>query len=304
MSRRVVGLVALLLVGLLGLAAPAGAGLISAPMLNQYATTVTVPVTIDPDNPGQLSIGKVVGETKMLDATLDKVLGRESFMPVIATAPQSGLAAPSGEEFNCQVDESTPGLTVYEPLYSEHSTNKYYMSWLMALYSQRAARIVAGQGATFQVEECTAGGADAKNGFRATKSGAAVAYKDTKPAWLGFNWAKGFNLSAASASHTFQTLVLPVTVTGSVEIAPAASQNTGTKGNGPVATSLDPFAVNEANGWWQSACSNVASCGSAQWEGSVVHGLWEFPEALEHPLTFAMVPWIVYHCGNSSGVCN
>ncbi len=191
MRRRTLSFVAFLLVASIGLAAPAGAGLISAPMLSTYATTVTVPVTIDPGHPGTFSIGKVVGETKLLDSTLDKVLGTESFVPVIAPAPSSGLSAPSGEKFNCGVDQSAPGLTVYEPLYSEHTTNKYYMSWLMALYSQRAARIVAGQGATFQVEECTAGGADAKNGYRATKSGAAVAYKDTEACVVGLQLGQG-----------------------------------------------------------------------------------------------------------------
>jgi hypothetical protein len=72
---------------------------------------------------------------------------------------------------------------------------------------------------------------------------------------------------------------------------------------------MDRLARNGANGWWEHNCEpqcggNGDPRGSADYHGSVVEGLWDFPfdKFVTEDSFLEKVYWN-HHCGSFSGVC-
>lgn len=131
-----------------------------------------------------------------------------------------------------------------------------------------------------------------------------VAFPDTNRTFkIGQNWKAGKTPSDTTVSLGFELggKNSPVSINGSI----AQNPSDKLKGSivGPFETGFDAFARNGVNAWWEDSCvQGWSHCrfradGSPNFQGSVVHGLWEFlPADALNVRYFAIQPYIKYAC--------
>ncbi len=170
-------------------------------------------------------------------------------------------------------------------------------------YMQADARRFANSPTT-QYEVCGTGGADLQEGYRIHQTGMGIAFPDTNRTFkIGQNWQSGKTPSDTTVSLGFELggKTSPVSVNGSISQNPSDKL----KGSivGPYATDLDAFARNGVNAWWEDSCvQGWSHCkfradGSPNFQGTVVHGLWEFmPADALQVRYFAIQPYIKLAC--------
>lgn len=81
----------------------------------------------------------------------------------------------------------------------------------------------------------------------------------------------------ATLAFKVGTATSPVNVSGSVDIVVSDLRNEGAQRYAEgVDLVTDDWPTNAVYAWWESACSAWSWCGSHDYEGATVHGLWEF----------------------------
>ena len=155
---------------------------------------------------------------------------------------------------------------------------------------------------------CGVGGADTNNGSKLTKAGPGIAFKDADSTWkLGQIWQEGQTPANYTVSLGFQTEG-PVKISGGITQTPHHELK-GSPRPPQHDKEMDRLARNGANGWWEHACEpgcggNGSPAGSSDYQGSVVEGLWEFPNG--RPVSsddFLMKIYWTHHCGSFTGIC-
>lgn len=149
---------------------------------------------------------------------------------------------------------------------------------------------------------CATGGIDSDHGSRLVISGPGVAYGDSRRTYkIGQVWKEGSTPASYSLSLGFSTEG-PVKVNGGVSQTPTKSLQGSPRP--PYGDPLDAFSRNAVNGWWEDSCAPdcVGTGGSTRFQGSVVEGLWEFPESMSVMVSdFALSAWKKTFCSNPFG---
>lgn len=170
-------------------------------------------------------------------------------------------------------------------------------------FRQAEARDEPGTGRkTQQWLWCATGGIDSDHGSRLVMSGPGVAYGDAHRTYkIGQVWKEGSTPASYSLSLGFSTEG-PVKVNGGVTQTPTKSLQGSPRP--PYGHPIDAFSRNAVNGWWEDSCAPdcVGTGGSTKFQGSVVEGLWEFPDTMSVMLSdFAMSAWKKTFCSNPFG---
>jgi len=258
-------------------------------------------VTLTPD--GLTHAGDVVGIEAVVNA-LGEVVDRIPFQAKAADRPLGQTISP----MPCLQDtKGRDGFTAYLPpvVYSIDQKNEKG-SFQFNFYSQDNARQNQFGQSTVQVLSCAAGGVDAGNGSRITVSGPGVAFNDAQtPRQIGRTWKEGKTPKDYSVSLGFQVPVNGVTVTGGIQQNPADYL----KGSvvPPYAYGdMAQFHDNAVNAWWEDGCRPHCRRwnGSADYQGSVGEGLWEFPQAYKNEALsrgFKYAAYMEHFCANPFG---
>jgi hypothetical protein len=141
-----------------------------------------------------------------------------------------------------------------------------------------------------------------------TKAGPGIAFRDADTTWkLGHAWREGSTPSNTTISLGFQTQG-PVQIHGGITQTPTHHLK-GSPRPPHGDDEMKRLQRNGVNGWWEHGCEphfggNGSATGSSDYQGSVVEGLWEFPNM--RPVSsddFLMKVYWSHHCANAFGVC-
>ena len=148
---------------------------------------------------------------------------------------------------------------------------------------------------------CATGGVDAQNGSRITVSGPVVAYRDEHATYkIGQVWREGKTPADHTVTLGFQVGKGPVQVNGSIQQTPTEKL----KGSPLAMFNDNRFGRNQAAGWWEHGCRPTCRRwnGSADFQGSVVESLFEFPDAMPvEPSHFYYSASVEHFCANPFG---
>jgi hypothetical protein len=213
----------------------------------------------------------------------------------------------AAEGFTCISEGNKAGFTAHERREALYRGKNDFAQAFFFPYSLEKARR-RGPEDKQQWIVCGVGGADTNNGSKLTKGGPGIAFKDSYQTWkLGQTWKEGATPAGYSVSLGFETEG-PIKITGGItqtpqhhlKGSPRPPQHDG---------EMDRIARNGANGWWEHACEpacggNGSPAGSSDYQGSVVEGLWEFPNGrVVSSDDFLMKVYWTHHCGSRSGIC-
>jgi hypothetical protein len=245
------------------------------------------------------------GSTRVTHTVLDAA-GR-----VVSTATETlrnpTFRAASAEGFTCVSEGHRAGFIAHERREALYRGKNDFAQALFFPYSLANARRM-GLEYKQQWIVCGVGGADTNNGSKVTKAGPGIAYKDADNSWrLGHVWKEGETPANYTVSLGFQTEG-PIKVSGGITQTPHHKLK-GSPRPPHHDKVMDRLARNGANGWWEHACEpgcggNGSPAGSSDYQGSVVEGLWEFPN--DRPVNsndFLMKVYWSHHCGTKSGIC-
>lgn len=223
----------------------------------------------------------------------------------IETLTNPRFRAQNANAFPCVSEGSRPGFVAHEPREAIHQTHNDLAQFLFFPYSADNARVDARTGeARKQWLICGTGGADANNGSRTVMTGPGIAFRDRDRTYkLGQIWKEGKTPANYSLKLGFEVPAKVVTIKGGIAQTPTASLR-GSPRPPFKASDADAFARNGANGWWEDSCAPdcVGTGGSSNYQGSVVEGLWEFPQARPvGPDDFMMTGFFKHRCSNPFG---
>jgi hypothetical protein len=209
----------------------------------------------------------------------------------------------TNSNFSCVYDRTKTGFSPL-PIKDVSSTYpEFSYQFQFFPYRQRNARTINGV-SQLQYLICGTGGIDAQNGHRTTISGPGMAFKSTTTTRkIGQIWKSGPTGPSTSVTLGFSAGTGSVNVSGSI----SQTQSAELKGsiNPPYAdTGMDSYARNAANAWYDNSCGFACppTQGSAEFQGSVVEGLWEFPmPSSSTTYRFKLAAYGQVHCGNIFG---
>lgn len=170
-------------------------------------------------------------------------------------------------------------------------------------YSVENARISDSGAPQKQWLVCGTGGADANNGSRTVISGPGIYFRDPDTTYKrGHAWKEGKTPASYSINLGFEVPTDYVTVKAGITQTPTSALRGSPRP--PFDSDNDRFARNGATGWWEADCAPdcVGTGGSNGYQGSVVEGLWEFPQ--NKPVStdsFALSGFHRHFCSNPFG---
>jgi hypothetical protein len=277
---------------------PAGADSDTIDRYERLMATGTVTLT-----PGGRTVQTDITGAQLLVDTAGNVLRQT---PFTARASDRPLAAKMAG-VPCVNDTNREGFTPYTPpaQYPIDEKNEKGI-FKFHFYSVDNARQNSLRQPTVQFLGCAVGGIDAENGSRLTVSGPGVAYNDPNSSdILGQQWREGTTPKDYSLTLGFQVPVKGVNVTGSISQTPRNSL----KGS-----LLPPYGghymagyhKNAVNAWWEEGCRPHCRRwnGSADYQGSVGEGLWEFPQWYKGTVLsngFKIAGYMEHFCANPFG---
>lgn len=288
MHRRMFLGSALTVFAVVGLAGPA----VSSEGAVEYVET-EVRAERSPDGrPQTLVIEKVVSASgKVLRSTT--TVSENARFRAMAKSP-----------FACAHEGHREGFRRHDPKEAIRKGKNDFMHFLFFPYSVDNARRSSTTG---QVQRqwliCGAGGADSNNGSRTVMSGPGVYFRDQHRTYkLGHAWREGKTPASYSVNLGFEVPTKLVTVKGGISQNPTSALRGSPRP--PFKSEVDAFARNGANGWWEADCAPdcVGTGGSNGYQGSVVEGLWEFPQSRSITVdSFEMVGFHKHFCSNPFG---
>ena len=134
-------------------------------------------------------------------------------------------------------------------------------------------------------------------------TGPGIAFRDGGTTYkLGQIWKEGKTPASYSLNLGFEVPTDAVTIKAGITQTPTASLRGSPRP--PWNSDVDAFSRNGANGWWEDSCAPncTGTGGSSNWQGSVVEGLWEFPQ--DRPVSeddFALSGFFMHRCANPFG---
>ena len=246
------------------------------------------------------------GTTQVTNTVLDAA-GRVVSSTTQTVTNGSFRAASAEGAFTCVSEGHRAGFTAHHRHEALYRGRNDFAQALFFPYSQQQARRTD-RGLTQQWLVCGVGGADTNNGSKLTKAGPGIAFKDADSSWkLGQTWREGATPANYTVSLGFQTEG-PVKVSGGITQTPHHHLK-GSPRPPHRDKEMDRLARNGANGWWEHACEpgcggNGSPAGSSDYQGSVVEGLWEFPDGKPvSPDNFLTKVYWSHHCGSFTGIC-
>lgn len=276
-------------------AAPAMAD--GEPLIDRYTETVFQVDTTAPDSsPRTLVAEQVVDRHGEPVSTASYTLE--------TAAEKANTIRPLASPFACRAEGHRAGFTQHpmKEVYQGGKNRNDFVQFQFFPYSQGNARVDHTRRHTQQWLFCATGGIDSDNGSRLVISGPGVAYGDAKKTWkLGQVWKEGSTPANYSVSMGFETEG-PVKVNGGVQQTPTSALKGSPRP--PFKNKLDVFSRNGVNGWWAASCAPdcTGTGGSTNFQGSVVEGLWEFPQSMSVMVSdFMMAGWKKTFCANPFG---
>ncbi|HEV8625123.1 MAG TPA: hypothetical protein VG034_11755 [Acidimicrobiia bacterium] len=207
-------------------------------------------------------------------------------------------------DFPCISEGNRPGFAAHDVKHLVHHTHNDHAEFNYFPYSADNVRISS---VTFKPQKqwliCATGGADANNGSRTVMTGPGIAFRDGGTTFkLGQVWKEGKTPANYSLNLGFEVPTDAVTIKAGITQTPTASLRGSPRP--PFKSDVDAFSRNGANGWWEDSCAPdcVGTGGSSNWHGSVVEGLWEFPQS--RPVNedhFALSGFFLHRCANPFG---
>jgi hypothetical protein len=226
-----------------------------------------------------------------------EVLSKSTYQKPAANPPvEANQAVP----FACLNDRDREGFQRHNTWEMFDQSDNEFVHFQYFPFSQRAARAQDGRPSQ-QWLVCATGGVDAQNGSRTTVSGPIVAYKDEHVTYkIGQVWREGMTPADHTVTLGFEAGKDPVHVNGSI-------QQTATerlKGSPLAPFNDNRFGRNQTAGWWEHGCRPTCRRwnGSADFQGSVVEALFEFPDATPlDPTHFYYSASVEHFCANPFG---
>ena len=208
-------------------------------------------------------------------------------------------------QFPCMSEGNRPG---FGPQRVEHLVHQTHNDMAQFDFFPYSADNVRKDNRTGQSQQqwliCATGGADANNGSRTVMTGPGLAFRDGATVYkLGQIWKEGKTPASYSLNLGFEVPTEAVTIKAGITQTPTASLR-GSPRPPFKASEVDAFSRNGANGWWEDSCAPrcAGTGGSSNWQGSVVEGLWEFPQS--RPVStndFALSGFFMHRCSNPFG---
>jgi hypothetical protein len=268
------------------------------------STTLLAPTpataSTEGDQPGESvesSATALPGGSTLVTHTVHDATGR-AVSTTTETVRNPNFRAASAEGFTCVSEGDKAGFTPHERREALYQGKNDFAQAFFFPYSLVGARTVRDQ-RTQQWLVCGVGGADTNNGSKLNKAGPGIAFKDTNTSWkLGQNWREGATPANYTVSLGFETEG-PLKINGGITQTPK-DRLKGSPRPPQHDEEMDRLARNGANGWWEAG----SGAGSSDYHGSVVEGLWEFPDG--RPVSsddFLMKVYWTHHCGTFSGIC-
>jgi hypothetical protein len=220
------------------------------------------------------------------------------------TVDNPAIRAQDTMSFPCLSEGNRAGFVAHERREALHKTRNDMAQFLFFPFSADNARRDWRTGeAKKQWLVCGTGGADANNGSRTVMAGPGIAFRDANTTYrLGQTWKEGKTPASYSVNLGFEVPADVVTIKAGITQTPTASLRGSPRP--PFKSDLDTFSRNGANGWWEDSCAPdcAGTGGSSNYQGSLVEGLWEFPQ--NQPVTddnFAMTGFFMHRCSNPFG---
>ena len=207
-------------------------------------------------------------------------------------------------DFPCMSEGQRAGFATHDVKHLLHKTHNDHAEFNFFPYSAdniRISSVTRRQQKQWLI--CATGGADANNGSRTVMTGPGIAFRDGGTTYkLGQIWKEGKTPASYSLNLGFEVPTDAVTIKAGITQTPTASLRGSPRP--PWNSDVDAFSRNGANGWWEDSCAPncVGTGGSSNWQGSVVEGLWEFPQ--DRPVSeddFALSGFFLHRCANPFG---
>jgi hypothetical protein len=220
------------------------------------------------------------------------------------TIANPAIRAEEATSFPCLSEGGRPGFIAHDRKEAYRKTHNDLAQFHFFPYTADNARKDSRTGQPRkQWLICGTGGADANNGSRTVMTGPGVAFRDADATHkLGQVWKEGKTPASYSVNLGFEVPTDAVTIKAGITQTPTASLRGSPRP--PFNSDVDAFSRNGANGWWEDSCAPdcAGTGGSSNYQGSVVEGLWEFPQ--NRPVTedeFVMTGFFMHRCSNPFG---
>ncbi|MGH9038815.1 MAG: hypothetical protein ACRDZ3_01135 [Acidimicrobiia bacterium] len=205
--------------------------------------------------------------------------------------------------FACVHEGHRAGLTQHDPeVVSRRGRNDFAQFYFFPYSVDDARRGRDGQRHQ-QWVICATGGADANNGSRTVMAGPGIYFRDAGHTYkLGQVWKEGKTPASYSLNLGFEVPTDYVTVKAGMTQTPTSSLRGSPRP--PFDSDAEAYTANGASGWWEADCAPdcVGTGGSNGYQGSVVEGLWEFPQSKAvSPQSFLFAGFHKHRCANPFG---
>lgn len=236
------------------------------------------------------------------------------YAPVPPASEQQGLIG----NYTCASDGSGSSFFAYTPVpYVEPWPQTMDYQWFPFLRKHARPVTDPNTGLTYwsqQWEICANGGGDGGEGWALLLVGAGAAYDDGAMKRIGTKWKTGATPADYTLTLDFRVSAGPVSVGGTL------SQTRGGEMSGSFnppygVAKMQDLSHNATNGWWEDDCWDPSfwafNClfkpGSDDFQGAVVHGLWELPDegepgAVDQP-HFKLAPYRWWICDAVAQAC-
>ena len=209
----------------------------------------------------------------------------------------------SSSPFACAHEGHRAGFAQHDPEEAESRTRNDFSHFQFFPYSVDDARRGRDGARHKQWLICATGGADANNGSRTVISGPGMWFRDARHTYkLGHAWKEGRTPASYSINLGFEVPTDYVNVKAGMTQTPTSVLRGSPRP--PFDSANDAYARNGAAGWWEADCAPdcAGTGGSNGYQGSVVEGLWEFPQNMAvSTSSFALSGFHRHFCSNPFG---
>jgi|GEM_PF-1277249 len=213
---------------------------------------------------------------QVVDATGKLLATRPSQM--VASADSGGL-----DSFPCVLEGGSRRLVIFPVDNRILSGRAGFVHFQYHPYMLLNARRF-NSGERNQVEVCTTGGGNLRGGWRLLQVGTGMAVSDPNQTLkIGQKWQTGSTPKDYSLSLGFQVAPKDSPISVSASLTQTPTDKLMGSMLGPVRSNVDNYPQNAVQAWWQDSCvDSWHGChfrwnGSANFQGSLAQGLWEYP---------------------------